>query len=317
MHSATIKTNSTENIPVSRLNEDRRFADKHLKAAVAYCRDITNAHYENFPVASLIVPARLRPALRAIYAFSRMADDFADEPRFAGERLQRLDEWGRWLEEDHPTHPVFVALQDARHRHGLPLECFTDLLSAFRQDSVKNRYADFNEVLDYCRRSANPVGRLVLHLFGVAGAENVALSDNICTALQLTNFWQDTAVDAKRDRIYLPADERARFGVSDAELQNGGVGGDFVGLMRLEIERTSRFFHAGHELGLRLRGRIGAEIRLTWLTGRLILEKTRQAGTNIPRDRPTLKKRDILKLLPPSLDKRLYRKAVREWDDKQ
>jgi phytoene synthase len=180
---------------------------KLTRAAYAYCRKVNKAHYENFPVASVLLPKHLRPAVDAIYAFSRMADDFADEKLYEGQRMERLTEWGSYLNQDEPTHPVFVALKDAIRVHNIPKVLLLDLLTAFKQDVVKSRYQTFREVLEYCRYSANPVGRLVLVVNGQASETTNGLSDAVCTALQLANFWQDVAVDFAKDRIYLPQDE--------------------------------------------------------------------------------------------------------------
>jgi squalene synthase HpnC len=174
-------------------------------------------HYENFPVASVLLPARLRPAVAAIYWFARSADDFADEGEAPpAARLARLDAYRAELDRiaagAAPESSRFVALAGVIRRHGLPLGPFHDLLDAFSQDVRKGRYATFAEVLDYCRRSANPVGRLMLQLFGAAAPTDLARSDAICTGLQLANFWQDAARDWRKGRIYLPQDEMARFG---------------------------------------------------------------------------------------------------------
>src|SRR5579859_3819438 len=176
-------------------------------------------HYENFPVASVLLPSRLRRPVQLIYAFAREADDFADEGDIpASVRLANLSGFGRQLDMiasgATPTSPLFVDLASIIREFQLPVGLFRDLLSAFSQDVVKTRYANFGEVMDYCRRSANPVGRLLLHLYRATDARNLACSDNICSSLQLINFWQDVEIDYHKNRIYLPADEMAEYGRS-------------------------------------------------------------------------------------------------------
>src|SRR6185503_5037614 len=180
--------------------------DPRLAAAREACRELALRHYENFPVGRFGVPADRRADIHAVYAFARTADDFADEPQYEGRRIQLLEDWGRKLEScvNAPEEPVFIALGDTVKRLGIPLEPFRDLLSAFRQDVEQQRYAHWDDVLDYCRRSANPVGRLVLLVTGQDRPEVQPLSDDLCTALQLANFWQDLSVDHPRGRCYLP-----------------------------------------------------------------------------------------------------------------
>jgi len=270
-----------------------------LKQAYAHCLQVARRHSENFPVASLLLPRRLRGPVAAIYAFAREADDFADEPEHAGEpdqageRLALLDECGRRLElavAGKAEGPVSIALADAMGRFGLPAEPFRDLLSAFRQDAVKSRYQDWKEVLDYCRRSADPVGRLILPLFGHREESLVPLSDSICTALQLTNFWQDLAVDARRGRIYLPLSDREHREVTEEALMSGEAPRlpGFRPLMEEMAARTVALFERGRGLPDRVGGRLGFELRLTWLGGRRILEETRRVGFDVYRRRPVL-----------------------------
>jgi phytoene synthase len=262
-----------------------------LRDAQDLCARITRDHYENFPVASRLVPADLRPAVQAIYAFARIADDFADEPAHEGRRMQRLDEWGRMLEEcfrGEAIHPVFIALREAIGRHGLPPEPFRDLLAAFRMDVTTRRYPDFQALLGYCRLSADPVGRLILKLFGHDEPGLRAWSDSICTALQLTNHWQDVAIDARQDRIYLPADDRGRLGVTDADLAAGRMSEGFPTLMRALAERTRALFDAGRPLCDAVGGRLRLELRLTWIAGRRVLERLERAGFDVFRRRPRL-----------------------------
>lgn len=253
-------------------------------------------HYENFPVASLLLPARLRPAVEEIYAFARSADDFADEGRWsAAERLRlidgyrdELDRIGRGLPA---TQPVMQRLAAQISAHRLPLSPFYDLLDAFAQDVVKDRYANFAELLDYCRRSANPIGRLLLHLFEAATPDNVARSDALCTALQLINHWQDVGIDldkGARGRIYLPQDELARFGVSESALRCRVASAEFRALMRFQVERARGLLEKGATLGRSLSGRIGLEIRAIVAGGQAILDKIEAAGFDVFGHRPVL-----------------------------
>lgn len=287
-----------------------RYHEQLLKAACRYCRAINRAHYENFPVASILLPRKLRPHVDAIYAFSRVADDFSDEPEFDGRRLELLTQWESFLSQAHPTHPIFVALKDAQAWHDLPLGLFLDLIRAFKQDVVKNRYENFSELLDYCRCSANPVGRLVLHIFGKDSDENLLASDKICTALQLANFWQDVAVDLEKDRVYLPREDLVRFDVSEDDLFAGRVSDGFAALMKFEIGRTRQFFVEGARLGENLKGRLGIEIRLTWLAGMRILQKIEAVGCDVYNRRPVLKKSDCLRLLPQAFFKTRFARLV-------
>ncbi|THF63447.1 squalene synthase HpnC [Pseudothauera rhizosphaerae] len=258
-------------------------------------------HYENFPVASLLLPARLREPVEAIYAFARGADDVADEGDAApAERLARLDEYRTALAaiERHQPCPVadlaplFERLERNVRAHALPLQLFRDLLDAFSQDVVKTRYADFAEILDYCRRSANPVGRLLLHLYGVSDETALAQSDAICTSLQLINFWQDVSIDWDKDRIYLPADDMASFGVTEAQVGQGRVDEPWRALLDFQVQRARAMMRAGAPLARRLPGRIGWELRLMVLGGLRILEGIEAAGHDVFAHRPTLHRND-------------------------
>ncbi len=278
-----------------------------LPISYDFCRALTKSHYENFPVASWIIPKQLRPAIFAIYAFSRLADDFADEEAYSNTRMQRLNEWLTFLTDAAPpTHPVFIALADARARYNLPLNLFSDLLTAFKMDVSKNRYQNIEDVYYYCRHSANPVGRLILHLFGQATQPQLQLADKICTALQLTNFWQDIAIDLKKNRVYLPLDEMDRFDLTVEDLKKQIVSDSFKRLMGLQIERTREIFAQGKPLGLTLSGKLGIEIRLTWLTGMTLLKKIVAVGFNVFEKRPTLSKWDFAKLFFVAISKRRY-----------
>jgi squalene synthase HpnC len=265
-----------------------------LRVAYAECERLARTHYENFPVASRLVPARMRPHVAALYAFARTADDFADEgQRPDAERLRLLDDWQNRLHacvtECAADDRVFLALGATIRACHLPVSLFDDLLSAFRQDITTHRYDTWASLLDYCRRSANPVGRLLLHLFKRTNESNCRASDAICSALQLINFWQDVDVDyAKDGRIYLPQDEMAGHGVKEQHLSRRICDDAWRTLMAFQIERTRKLMLDGAPLGHALPGRIGLEIRATIQGGLRILEKIERADYDVFRRRPTL-----------------------------
>lgn len=251
-------------------------------------------HYENFPVASVLLPRRLRRPVAVIYRFARTADDFADEgERPAAERLALLqgyrDELRRLASGRAPADPLFEQLRAVIAAHDLPIEPFYDLLDAFSQDVVKQRYASFAEVLDYCRRSADPIGRLMLRLYRKASDQHVVWSDSICSALQLVNFWQDVGIDFAKNRVYLPQDEMARFGVSERQIAARDTGGGWPALMHFQIERTRAMLERGAPLALALPGRIGLEIRTVVQGGLRILEKIERVRGDVFRRRPVLR----------------------------
>jgi squalene synthase HpnC len=250
-------------------------------------------HYENFPVASLLLPAKLRAPVSVIYRFARSADDFADEGDLTpAARLALLDgyraELDRLSRGTPPVAPLFQELRGVILAQGLPLDPFYDLLDAFSQDVRKPRYANFAELKDYCRRSADPVGRLMLHLYGRSDAANLAESDSICSALQLVNFWQDVEIDFRKNRIYLPQDEMERFGVSEAQIAARDASGGWWHLMRFQIERARALLLSGAPLARRLPGRIGLEIRAVVQGGLRILEKLERSRGDVFRHRPAL-----------------------------
>src|SRR6267143_1488180 len=251
-------------------------------------------HAENFPVASVLLPAALRHPVSVIYRFARTADDFADEGVLApAERLAHLEGYRaelRRLEAGRPpASALFRELSEVAAAYRLPLAPFYDLLDAFSQDVTKIRYANFAEVMDYCRRSADPVGRLMLHLYGEVAPENVACSDAICSALQLINFWQDVEIDFRKNRIYLPQDDMARFGVSEDQIAAGDASGGWWNLMRFQIERARSMMLSGAPLAKQLPGRIGLEIRTVVQGGLRILEKLDEARGDMFRHRPVLR----------------------------
>lgn len=263
-----------------------------VRQAYAWCRRLAAGHYENFPIASLLLPRSLRDPVAAIYAFARLADDLADEGSASPDaRLNALAAWRAKLHaaaRGQADEPVFIALADAIPRHDLPVGLLEDLLSAFEQDVGKTRYASFGELMDYCRRSANPIGRLLLHLYGVNDARSLGQSDAICSALQLINFWQDVSVDLKKARIYLPQDDMARFRVSEADLLAGRVTPGMNQLMRFEVTRTRQLLQSGAPLGKTLKGRLGFNLRVTVLGGAAILEAIHKNDYDVLHKRPVI-----------------------------
>jgi len=256
-------------------------------------------HYENFPVGSILLPRRMRRAVHAIYHFALYADDIADEgdaqPAARLAALQALrDELGRIEAGQAPQTALMQRLAAVIAEYRLPLAPFYDLLSAFSQDVEKTRYQNFAELVDYCRRSANPVGRLMLHLYGEHDPKSVAMSDGICTALQLINFWQDVAVDWDKGRVYIPQDDLARFRISEAQIAARDAGGVWPMLMDKEVKRALAMLEAGSPLGLKLKGRLGLELRLIILGGERILKKIHDARGDVLTQRPVLVWKDWL-----------------------
>ncbi|MCF8150956.1 MAG: squalene synthase HpnC [Burkholderiaceae bacterium] len=257
-------------------------------------------HYENFPVASILLPAALREPVAAIYAFARSADDFADEGDLSPDhRIALLAGYQAELDliqRGEPSrHPIFLRLRPVIERYGLPLPLFRDLLDAFVQDVSKDRYRDFTELMDYCRRSADPVGRLMLHLFGQASAVNLTRSDAICSALQLINHWQDVGIDAQKGaggRIYLPQDDMKRFGIRDDDILRRVASADFRRLLRHQVERARALMLSGAPLGWDLPGRMGLEIRAIVAGGLRILDKIETVDFDVFNRRPILRPLD-------------------------
>jgi squalene synthase HpnC len=277
------------------------------------------AHYENFPVASWLVPARLRAPIEAIYGFARAADDVADEGDASEtERLAGLDRFLLALDEidsgRRPGDPAFARLADAVRDFALPTRLLRDLIDAFQQDVRKKRYGTYAELLDYSRRSANPIGRLVLHVFGKTGdglffsAANkgnalspVEQSDAICSALQFINFWQDVAVDWHKGRVYIPQEDLARFGVSEADIAARCADGRWRELMDFECARSRALLLSGTPLAAQLPGRLGMEIRATIHGGATILDKIQAVSGDVFRRRPALRAFDWLAILAKTL----------------
>jgi squalene synthase HpnC len=265
--------------------------DGDVVAAFDECERIAREHYENFTLGSRLLPRRLRRHIAAIYAFARTADDFADEIPDPARALAALDGWEHQLRACYagaPTHPIFVALAETVQRFAIPIEPFLRLLTAFRMDVEFRGFETFEDLRRYCAHSANPVGHLVLYLFESADAERCARADDICTALQLTNFWQDLAIDLSKGRIYLPREDMARFGYSPDELARHAATPAFVELMRFECDRTRALFHHGLPLADMLGRQRGREIRLFAWGGLAVLDRLAQVGYDAFTARPTL-----------------------------
>jgi phytoene synthase len=259
-------------------------------------------HYENFPVASILLPKPLRKPVAAIYHFARTADDIADEGELPDEmRLKKLDEFRQELARieaaEAPLMPLFKNLAIEIKAHALPLQPFHDLLDAFAQDVTQKRYATFDALLDYCRRSANPVGTLLLHLYEEATPINLAYSDAICTALQLINFWQDVQKDWNIGRIYLPQDELKQFGITEQHFSQQCCDDAWRALMQFQVDRTRTLMLQGTPLGSILTGRIGLEMRMIIAGGLRILDKLKAADYDMFRHRPMLKPFDWVIML--------------------
>ena len=267
------------------------FSPSEIEAAYAHCASVARRHYENFPVASLLIPKQQRRHVAAIYAFARQADDFADEASYEGRRVELLAEWRRKLNDAArgvADDPVFIALSSTIASERLPVGLLHDLISAFEQDTRVSHYETFAELADYCRLSANPVGRLVLHLFGRTDDHLLVQSDAICTGLQLANFWQDVAIDQAKGRCYIPREDLARFRCTTAELADGRPGHGFIDVMRFEVNRTRGLFRQGSGLPRAVGGRLGFELKLVLLGGIRILERIERSNYDVFRHRPAL-----------------------------
>lgn len=279
-----------------------------VSEAFAFCERLARTHYENFPVASRFLPPERRPYVWSVYAYARVADDYADEGLFpAEERLQKLDEWEHLLDEcfaGRAHHPVFVALGETIAKTGMPRKPLADLLTAFRMDVTTHRYQTFQDLLGYCECSANPIGRLVLWIFSNATERTMALSDKICTALQLTNFWQDITVDWLKNRIYVPLEDFARFGYTESDLGRGHVDVHFRDLMKFQLDRTRRMFEAGAPLVREATPSLRFELALTLHGGRTILRKIEDASYDVLSARPSLSVLDKVSIVLRSMIRR-------------
>ncbi|HKX12471.1 MAG TPA: squalene synthase HpnC [bacterium] len=281
---------------------DEVLQKKHwtLADAFRYCERLARTHYENFPVGSVLIPKKLRPYVWAIYAFARRADDLADEAFPDEERLPALEAWQGLLEKTQRgtvNHPVFLALKETIRQFDIPLQLLKDLITAFKWDVEVKRYPSFNDVLYYCRHSANPVGRLVLILFGYRDELRALQSDKICSALQLANFWQDVSVDLEKNRIYLPMEDLRRFEVTEAELFARSYTPRYRDLLRFEVERTEEMFREGASLVHQTKGRLGLELKCVVLGGLGICKKIRDLDFNTLGTRPHFGKIDKFAIL--------------------
>jgi squalene synthase HpnC len=264
-----------------------------LDDAYAYCERLARSHYENFSVATWFLPKRLRQHFYNVYAYCRISDDLGDETGDREASLQLLDEWESELNacyEGNPRHPVFVALAGTVREFDIPKQTFADLLTAFRQDQKVTRYETFDDLLGYCRYSANPVGHLVLYLCGYRDSERQQLSDYTCTALQLANFWQDVSADFEKGRIYLPLEDLRKYSVSEAELAAKNNTDTFREMMRFEVQRARQWFDRGLPLASKVGRDLAIDIELFSRGGQEILNAIERQGYAVLGARPVISK---------------------------
>ncbi|MCH8229180.1 MAG: squalene synthase HpnC [Chloroflexi bacterium] len=280
----------------------------YLDAAFALCEDLARTHYENFSVGSRLLPKHLRRHFYSIYAFSRGVDDLGDEA--AGDRLALLDLWEQQLDACYPdsgspdprhnappTHPYFIALSETIRIFDIPADPLMRLIEANRRDQQTIRHETYDDLIDYCTYSANPVGRLVLYLGGVREPGLQEMSDHICTALQLTNFWQDVKRDYEIGRIYIPLEDLDRFGVSEEQIATGKTDDRFRALMRFQVDRARKLFVAGYPLGDHLDRSLGSDLALFTRGGLAVLQAIERQDYDVLSTRPTLSKLDKTKIL--------------------
>lgn len=271
-----------------------------LEDAYAYCERLALSHYENFSVATWFLPKRLRQHFYNVYAYCRISDDLGDETGNREASLQLLDEWESELNacyEGQPRHPVFVALAGTVREFDIPKQTFADLLTAFRQDQKVTRYETFDDLLGYCRYSANPVGHLVLYLCGYRDSERQQLSDYTCTALQLANFWQDVSADFEKGRIYLPLEDSRKYNVSEADLTAKNNTAAFREMMRFEVQRAREWFDLGLPLASKVSRDLAIDIELFSRGGQEILNAIERQGYAVLGARPVISKRRKLALV--------------------
>lgn len=264
-----------------------------LAEAQAYCQRLAQSHYENFSVATWFLPARLRQHFYNVYAYCRISDDLGDEVGNAQQSLELLDQWEAELNACYhgsPRHPVFVALAETVRQFNIPQHEFSDLLIAFRQDQTVTRFETFNDVLAYCRYSANPVGHLVLYLCGYGDAERQQLSDCTCTALQLANFWQDIAVDYGKGRVYLPLEDLRRFGVTEEDIAQRRATPQFLELMKFEVQRAREWFDRGTPLVKIVNRELAVDLELFSRGGQEILNAIERQHFDVLERRPVISK---------------------------
>lgn len=264
-----------------------------LADARAYCERLAKSHYENFSVATWFLPARLRQHFYNVYSYCRISDDLGDEVGDARQSLAMLAQWEEELNACYaggPRHPVFVALAETVREFGIPKHEFSDLLVAFRRDQTITRFETFDDILDYCHYSANPVGHLVLYLGGYSDAERQKLSDSTCTALQLANFWQDVTVDFQKDRVYLPLEDLRRFGVAVEDIAARRCTPQFIGMMEFEVERARDWFRRGLPLIKMVSRELAVDLELFSCGGQEILTAIERQGFDVLRRRPVISK---------------------------
>jgi squalene synthase HpnC len=271
-----------------------------LEESRTYCERLAKSHYENFSVATWFLSKRLRQHFYNVYAYCRISDDLGDEVGDPQQSLELLDQWEAELNACYagsPKHPVFVALAETVKQFGIPQHEFSDLLIAFRQDQTVTRFETFDDILAYCRYSANPVGHLVLYLCGYSDAERQQLSDHTCTALQLANFWQDVFVDYGKGRIYLPLEDLRRFGVTGEDIAGRRATPQFVAMMKFEIERAREWFARGLPLVKMVNRELAIDLELFSRGGQEILNAIERQGYDVLRTRPQISKSRKLMLV--------------------
>jgi len=271
-----------------------------MEEARRYCERLAKSHYENFLVAGLFCPRPLRQHFYNVYAYCRISDDLGDEIGDTQKSLILLDWWEDELNAMYrgaPRHPVFVALSETVLKFGIPADPFRDLLTAFRQDQVVTRHPTYNDLLAYCKNSANPVGRLVLYLCGYSDAERLALSDKTCTALQLANFWQDVTRDLEKDRVYIPLEDLDRFGYTEQALFARRFTPEFAALMKFEVGRTHAMFAEGLKLCEMVDRRVRLDIEMFNRGGLEVLRMIEQQGYDVLTHRPAVSKRKQIAML--------------------
>jgi squalene synthase HpnC len=284
-----------------------------LEEARAWCRRLSETHYENFHVASWFLPKRLRPHFHSIYAYCRISDDLGDEVGNREQSLALLQLWGEELDacyRGEARHPVFVALAETIRICDIPKEPFADLLVAFRQDQMVTRFESMDDVLAYCRYSANPVGQLVLYACGYRDAARFALSDYTCSALQLANFWQDVTVDYEKDRIYFPLADMRRFGVDEATIAGRNFTPQFRELMRYEVDYARKMFAQGMPLIEMVDRELAVDLDLFSRGGLGILHAIEQQDYNVLRSRPAISKGKKVALLLRALSGKFFGRSA-------
>jgi squalene synthase HpnC len=298
----------TLTLPTTKYQADRPYS---LREAQDYCARLARSHYENFLVASFFVPRALRQHFYNVYAYCRISDDLGDESGGPEHALPLLDWWDEELAscyQGHPRHPVFVALAETNEKFGIPQEPYSDLLTAFRQDQVKTRYPTYEELLAYCRYSANPVGRLVLYLGGYSDEERQRYSDATCTALQLANFWQDVARDYDIGRVYLPLEDMERYNVSESDIAARSFSPAFAELLRFECERTRALFTEGMQLLPLVNRRLRLDIEMFSRGGLEVLRMIESQRYDVLTTRPAIPKRRQIAMLLGRLLGGLFRR---------